>query len=102
MPCSNDLCERYGQHREEWHKKEEETMELKHGEKMVDRIAVQYLCRPCPECKDKLEVAKKLAVAARGVIQDCKETHFSVGADLADSICVFLQAALTAWDQAGK
>ena len=84
MPCGNMLCERYGQHREEWHE-EEKTLNLKHWEKII--------CQPCPECKGKLKAAEEMGKVVENALTKIPPNFAAYK---------FLQAALSLWEQAGK
>ena len=84
MPCSNDLCERYGQHRQEWHEEEEETMSAV--------IRLQVIRR----MQAKLEAAEEMEKKLRLVHRNELPYHFVHYENC--EICQILMA----WEQAGK
>ena len=69
---------------------------LGHGERIVDGIVVKYLCQPCPQCTAKLQAAEEMAKAAKLTFDSFGNKSLRIKGYEA------LQAALTAWNKAGK
>src|SRR3990167_4046995 len=71
-----------------------------HNQKIVDGIPIKYVCTPCPECKAKLEVAEGLNKA--GIMVEQTLGTLGPNAWFPIEVRLFLQAALTLWEKAGK
>jgi len=99
MPCSHYFCERYGQHREEWHKEEKETK----MKKSPGGFALHKICRPCEECKGKLQAAEEMAKALKTFVAyyaGSQKSHLGNGQ--AYKSHSQMEIALSAWNKAGK
>mgnify|MGYP001564102422 CR=1 FL=1 len=69
---------------------------MKHGEKIVDGIQLQYICQPCPECKAKLQAAEEMAGILKYTHREFAPYHWVFYDDC--RVCKLLAA----WEKAGK